>query len=66
MARRTKEEIEADLRDSDLRDQFAMAALTGLIAAETEGWCYKNDERRAKRAYSIADAMLNERDRPTE
>lgn len=38
-----------------LRDQFAMAALTGIMA---DGWV---DSRACKRAYEIADAMLEAR-----
>lgn len=36
-----------------LRDQFAMAALTGLLA-----YCHGTDRQLAERAYLLADAML--------
>jgi hypothetical protein len=43
-----------------LRDQFAMAALTGLLAAELE---YDNPaDHMAKQAYIAADAMLKARE----
>ena len=37
-----------------LRDRFAMAALTGLIAAET----WSGHRERAEEAYRVADLML--------
>lgn len=52
-----------------LRDEFAMAALTGCLASEDyqagqNYWLGADGEARlAERAYSIADAMLKERDR---
>lgn len=42
-----------------LRDQFAAAALTGLLAAETSGSL--TDDLRAEYAYKAADAMLRAR-----
>ena len=42
-----------------LRDQFAMAALTG-IEANHETW--GNPQERATRAYELADAMLMARE----
>ncbi len=58
---------------SELRDRFAMAALTGLVGrvilTHVEGReCPAEDARRAAAAsYLIADAMLAARDRkPTE
>ena len=47
-------------REVTLRDQFAMAALTGLLS--DPGTKY-NADRLAKNAYDIADAMLAERER---
>jgi len=50
-----------------LRDRFAMAALTGLIASEDYGqgqnfYCGRGGEELASvRAYSLADAMLKAR-----
>ncbi|MXO98975.1 hypothetical protein GRI97_08235 [Altererythrobacter xixiisoli] len=49
---------EDDRRETpDLRDQFSMAALTGLMAAEAPDVIYES-EGVARRAYRIADAML--------
>jgi len=43
------------------RDEFAMAALTGLLASRT--YWNKNDGLvYAKAAYTIADAMLKQRE----
>lgn len=43
------------------RDYFAAAALTGLLAGESEGWHYKDHEERASEAFTLAAAMLEER-----
>ena len=49
---------------AELRDQFAMAALTGMLASEDYGAgqnYYRGDDgehHAAKRAYSLADAMI--------
>lgn len=43
---------------SELRDQFAAAALTGLLICKPA-----DDETIARRAWAIADAMLAARDR---
>lgn len=40
-----------------LRDRFAMAALTGLLATEESFWRV-NLEAAAGKAYEVADAML--------
>lgn len=55
-------------RDTDtlnIRDQFAMAALTGMIASEgdlvDEGCAFYTPENAAERAYIFADAMLEAR-----
>lgn len=42
-----------------LRDQFAMAALTGIMATDSDG--EHAEEWVAKRAYHLADAMLTAR-----
>ncbi len=42
-----------------LRDQFAMAALTGIVANDRDDECA--GEWVAKRAYHLADAMLTAR-----
>jgi hypothetical protein len=57
---------EAKQREADLaalRDKFAMAAMTGLLAAETSGSL--TDDIRADYAYKAADAMLRERQKLT-
>ena len=46
--------------DKTLRDEFAMAALTGLIAARAV-WTDSSFDRAASRAYQFADAMLEAR-----
>ena len=48
-----------------LRDYFAAAALTGLIAAShsPEGGVDYDDEATTESAYRTADAMLAERDK---
>jgi hypothetical protein len=58
---------ETEMTAPDLRDQMAMAALTGLLAAEDfgAGQNYYTTEQAANRAYAIADAMLAERNRTT-
>lgn len=46
----------------DLRDRFAMAALTGYIAMHASQDCREpGEEQCAARAYEFADAMLAER-----
>ncbi len=53
-------------REVTLRDQFAMAALTGLMQQLPSGWGNKVDEIASERcsdAYVFADAMLAERER---
>jgi hypothetical protein len=42
------------------RDEFAMAALTGLLAANVD--YDRQPEQAAKRAYTLADAMLKQRE----
>lgn len=48
----TAEEDARFLMQTTLRDQFAMAALTGMLAANYSG------DRVAKSAYQVADYML--------
>lgn len=48
-----------------LRDVFAMAALSGLLARMQPGAVYTYDELVAQ-AYAIADAMMKERERADE
>lgn len=55
--KKNKEDLE------DLRDWFAGMAMQGLLAQETEDWCYNNVEDAAARAYQIANAMLKEREK---
>jgi len=57
-------EIEAGYIRTRLRDEFAKAIMTGIIAAD---WKFdlaekKWDEIAAKRAYELADAMIKERE----
>ncbi|SLK04001.1 hypothetical protein [Novosphingobium mathurense] len=48
-----------------LRDWFAGQALGGMLASEGDQSGYYHDAAfSAQRAYSLADAMLAERDRP--
>lgn len=51
------------IRPETLRDEFAMAALTGVVQAYATGshrWAVRA-QRAAVRAYVVADAMLAER-----
>lgn len=61
---KTAELIAIPLKDflgrPSLRDQFAMAALTGLVGGY---WKENKDNDHAKYAYSLADAMLAEREK---
>jgi hypothetical protein len=45
-----------------LRDEFAMAALTGLLAMGADGGWSAEPGAYAKRAYAYADAMLAARE----
>jgi hypothetical protein len=50
-----------------LRDQFAMAALTGILSSDSSVDRTKVNKRRwARVTYEFADAMLEARVRPTE
>lgn len=53
-----KRYVDASIIEQDLRDQFAMAALTGIIALNKHSSLY---EVRAREAYKYADHMLKER-----
>lgn len=44
-----------------LRDQFAIAAFQGELAAQGEDFSWANEKELAVRAYAIAEAMLAER-----
>ena len=44
----------------DLRDYFAAKAMQGMLAACT-GWGTSDENRLAKEAYEIADAMMKAR-----
>ena len=61
----SKDEIrrEREYRDKAqrerLRDQFAMAALTGILAHPDD--VVRNDDQWAEVAYDLADAMLRQR-----
>jgi hypothetical protein len=58
------ETFTADARKT-LRDEFAMAALTGLVSGRA-GSHPSDQANYAKRAYEIADAMLKARSSPPE
>jgi len=52
----------------DIRDQFAMAALTGvqslhLLAVKSGGSGYGSSNEMARQSYELADAMMAERER---
>lgn len=49
-----------------LRDQFAIAAMQGELAAQGEDFSWANEEELAVRAYAIAEAMLAERLKQTD
>lgn len=53
------------MTENTLRDQFAMAALTGLVAARTSVSTSNADPHKtfAIASYAVADAMLAERAR---
>lgn len=59
-AERIVEALEKDKERQRLRDQFAAAALTGLLASMQKN-AYA--EEAASHAYEIADVMLAERER---
>ena len=56
--------VRCDIRTPSLRDQFAMAALTGLIASEapdyeiTASGSRSREQSAAAQAYAMADAMI--------
>lgn len=47
------------MNNEDLRDQFAMAALQGMISRDVHGTY--TDNGLAKKAYAVADEMLEAR-----
>lgn len=47
---------------NNLRDEFAMAALTGLLASNEFARLYSR-ARTAEEAYRLADAMMEARDK---
>ena len=52
----------AKLPRKTLRDEFAMAALTGLVTMAYDSYgCHMSVEARVSRAYAHADAMMAER-----
>lgn len=53
----------ADYEKNQLRDQFAMAALTGIWASESPEYEIGDLERIAAKAYAQADAMLKAREK---
>ncbi len=48
----------ATIAPKSLRDEFAMAALTGLLAFGWNIWPRLNARKSAKEAYEYADAMI--------
>ena len=67
---RAESMLEAQRQEAErqrLRDQFAAAALTGLLAQPYNGEVYNySDEWHCRAAYEWADAMLAERQRRSE
>lgn len=59
---RLEASFQAEGNDGALRDQFAMAALAGLVTVHFPGPGANGDM--AKAVYAIADAMIAERSRP--
>jgi hypothetical protein len=55
------EEINSDM--PTLRDRFAMATLTGLLAASPPGWRFEPEDQKrlARDAYVMAGVMLEAR-----
>jgi hypothetical protein len=63
MTEQAQQQYEQFVREhAALRDQFAAAALTGLLASPPFAPSFDDE---AKRAYSYADAMLRQRAQPT-
>ena len=54
-------QVQLELSKKDLRDQFALAALTGFLRTEQTGESIL--EAHAKIAYKAADVMLEERNK---
>lgn len=61
-ARKLYEENQRKESDKSLRDQFAMAALTGLLASETESRSFGSPKDISKVAFSIADECMKRRE----
>jgi hypothetical protein len=58
-----KAELERQLQDRPtLRDQFAMAALTGIITRSATYFGIEEFDKLAMWSYEIADAMMKVRD----
>ncbi len=51
------------IQGASLRDQFAMSALTGLLANSTPNDVMLNTQHVAQNAYAQADSMLEERNK---
>jgi len=49
----------------ELRDYFAAAALTGILASHTGETALPSDGSASREAYEYADAMLKQRNTPT-
>ena len=45
------------------REMFAMAAMQGILASETDDWRHKEDKSLAESAVKYADALLAELDK---
>lgn len=56
------EPAQLEPRPKDLRDEFAMVALQGILASYAGSTKAPDDERLAKYAYNLADAMMKERE----
>ena len=60
--------VGCDIRTVSLRDQFAMAALTGLLASDAPGYEITaspgktREQQAADYAFAMADAMLEARE----
>lgn len=63
MERRIQQELRnrIDRKLENTRDQFAMAAITGIMAAATVSAVNSNSDHFAHAAYTLADAMMKRR-----
>lgn len=61
----TTDQVADQVRPKDLRDEFAMNALQGLVSDPSSGYQYVSpqsyEDGVAKRAYELADAMIRAR-----